>query len=393
VPLTITGNVFFPAINSFGDSWSCNFGQRAFAYTAPSGFKALNTANLPAPLVTKPNTVMDVLTWSGNNASPRSFSGLNFSPDFVWIKCRSDAAGHALYDTVRGVGNSLESNITGAEVNNSQFGYLSAFNSDGFTALIGTYPGYEFGAINMTGRTFVGWTWDAGTSTVSNTQGSITGGAQVRANPTAGFSVVTYTGNGTGGATVGHGLGVAPSFIIHKCRSVATNWFVYHSSAGNGAFEGLNTTAAYNSGSGAFGSTAPTSTVLTTGGDTNTNGRTYVDYCFAPVVGYSNFGSYTGNGSADGPFVYTGFRPRYLCIKSSSFSDQWLVLDAARNAYNVVNLHLHPNLANNESSLDWLDFTANGFKIRTTYSTVNQSSGSFIYFAFAESPFQYARAR
>jgi hypothetical protein len=145
----------------------------------------------------------------------------------------------------------------------------------------------------------------------------------------------------------------------------------------------------------AFNPANNTSSVFGIGNEVTTNesSGTYVAYCFAPVDGYSSFGSYTGNGSADGPFVYTGMRPRYLCIKSTSFSDQWIVFDAARNTSNVVNLHLHPNLSNNEASLDWLDFTSNGFKIRTNYSTVNQSSGSFIYFAFAESPFQYARAR
>jgi len=370
-----------------------NFGQRAFAYTNNrTGFKALCTQNLPATLVTKSNTVMDVALYTGNGAA-NTITGLAFSPDLVWMKVRSTAYNHTLIDSVRGATKTLSSSMTVQEYTEPTG--PTAFTADGWS-MSGdvTYVG----SVNASGQTYVGWAWDAGTSTVSNTQGSIT--SQVRANATAGFSVVAFnSGSGAPTAyTVGHGLNVAPQFIIAKSRtSAAYNWSVYHTSIATttNKYLSINTTAAtQDNGTSIWGAAQPTSTVFgITSGNAVVANTDCIAYCFAPVVGYSSFGSYTGNGSSDGPFVYTGFRPRYLCIKSSSFSDQWLVLDAARNAYNVVNLHLHPNLANNESSFDWLDFTANGFKIRTTYSTVNQSSGSFIYFAFAESPFNYARAR
>jgi len=379
---SIPSDTYFPYVATY-NTIHCNFGQRPFAYTAPSGFKALCDTNLGAPVVAKPNTLMDVVLYTGNG-STQTISGLNFSPDLVWIKNRAAVSAHRLLDTIRGATKDLYSNQTDSEQTDANS--LTAFTSNGFS--VGSS-----GGVNGNGNGIVAWAWNAGgTTDPSNTAGSIT--SQVRANASAGFSVVTYTGLGAGNYTVGHGLGVAPSLIICKTRALAIQWVVYHASLGANAFLGLNTTDASISSTGYWGS-GVTSTVFGlqsnyAGGNNNGN---IVAYCFAPVVGYSSFGSYTGNGSSDGPFVYTGFRPRYLCIKSSSFSDQWLVLDAARNTYNVVNLHLHPNLANNESSLDWLDFTANGFKIRTTYSTANQSSGSFIYFAFAENPFQYARAR
>jgi len=342
---------------------------------------------------------MDVLTWSGNNASPRSFSGLNFSPDFVWIKCKSDAAGHALYDTVRGVGNSLESNITGAEVNNSQFGYLSAFNSDGFTALTGTYPGYEFGAINMTGRTYVGWCWDAGTSTVSNTQGSIT--SQVRANATAGLSVVSFTGNGVQGATIGHGCGTAPEFIILKKRTGVADWEIYHSALGAGKGIEFTTGAAFTSN--AYWPSTPTSSVISLGNNSgiNASGADFIVYAFSPVVGYSNFGSYVGNGLADGPFVYTGFRPKWVMIKplysydgggSTVASTAWYIYDSVRGTYNANGAILGANNAYaEENNATDIDFLSNGFKLRNTRA-INTTSGA-IYAAFAEMPFNYSRAR
>jgi len=380
---------FLPFIEHGSGSGSAsavaNFGQRPFAYTAPSGFKALCTANLPAPVVTKANEVMDVALYTGNG-STQTISGLGFSPDLVWIKTRNVGYYHVLYDIIRGTGTdkALYSNTTDAEGVDTTLQNLTAFNSDGFS--LGTTSGTNI--LNNSSNTRVAWCWDAGSSTVTNTQGSIT--SQVRANASAGFSVITWTGQ-TAAGSIGHGLGVAPSLIICKARSNAQSWGVYHKDVGINNYLLLDSTGASTAYSGIWGSSAPTSTVFGVPGNVglnNNNGWTYVAYCFAPVAGYSLMGSYVGNGSAsDGPFVYTGMRPRYLCIKSSSFADQWIVFDAARNGSNVVNLHLHPNLANNESSLDWLDFTSNGFKIRTNYATVNQSGGSFIYFAFAESPF------
>jgi hypothetical protein len=384
---------------------SANFGQRAFAYTAPSGFKALCTQNLPASLVTKSNTVMDVALWTGNNSSPRSITGLEFNPDFVWIKERSAASYyHRLFDAVRGTSNSLY--LPGTEAENtysSGYANVSSFDSSGFT-LTNTNGG------NNSGVTYVGWAWDAGTSTTTINANAYSAGvpsitSQVRANASAGFSIVTWTGDGVGGRTVGHGLGVAPAFVVIKQRIAGPgtdlyNWNSYHAALGATQFIALNTTGSASTAP-LFNDTAPTSTVFSLGSSTsnyqnvnNASGVTYVAYCWAPLVGYSNFGSYTGNGSADGPFVFTGFRPRFLLYKSSSLATYWVIYDAVRDTYNGVNKELYPNdsLAEGVVPRD-IDFLSNGFKIRNTGSTDNTSSATYIYAAFAEMPFNYSRAR
>jgi hypothetical protein len=398
--LTNNGNLAF-AVGSqdntgspFSLSGSLNFGQRAFAYTAPSGFKALCTQNLPAPLVTKSNTVMDVALYTGNGGT-QTISGLGFSPDLVWIKSRSNSGyQHVLQDVVRGAGKSLFSSLTSAEIGNAG-DLVGAFNSDGFS-LNNNYNGGTAPETNGSGSTYVGWAWDAGTSTVSNTQGSIT--SQVRANATAGFSVVTYTAPSSGAFTVGHGLGVSPSFYITKSRSNAYSWGTYHASIGNTGRLDLNTTnAVTTSQNAAWNNTSPTSTVFSVGSDWAGSGITYVAYCFAPVVGYSNFGSYTGNGSTDGPFVYTGMRPRWILIKWTTGSNAWIIIDTARDPYNVSNKNLNPNdssAENTASSGAWLDHLSNGFKIRNgTDSVINSNGATYIYAAFAEMPFNYSRAR
>jgi Concanavalin A-like lectin/glucanases superfamily/SPRY domain len=360
-----------------------NFGQRAFAYTAPSGFKALCTQNLPAPLVAKSNTVMDVVLYTGNG-SAQTISGLGFSPDLVWIKSRSSGAlEHNLVDTVRGTNAYLYSNSTRAEQTIST--NLTAFNSDGFSLGTG-------GDVNTNSATFVGWAWDAGTSTVSNTAGSIT--SQVRANATAGFSVITWTGNATLNATIGHGLGVAPLIVIIKNRSTTTDWLVYTSLIdGTADFLKLNTTAAKAN----LTSNVATSSLysLDNGSDTNGSGNSMVAYAFAPVVGYSSFGSYTGNGSADGPFVYTGFRPKWVMIKGSSFAgESWFIWDTSRNTYNQMGARLLANEALAENSDQVFgDILSNGFKLRNAWGGINTSSATYIYAAFAEMPFNYSRAR
>jgi hypothetical protein len=367
-------------------SGSINFGQRAFAYTAPSGFKALNTANLPAPLVTKPSTVFDTTLYTGNNTA-RSITGLGFSPDFVWIKGRSGATDHALYDIVRGAQADLVSNSTAAETTQSTG--LTAFNSDGFS--IGTLA-----KLNTNSATYAGWCWDAGSSTVTNTVGSIS--SQVRANATAVFSIVTYTGNGSAGATIGHGLGVAPHFVIARNRDSAQNWQVYHKNLTSAAYYlMLNSTLGESNNVAVWNNTAPSATVVTLGapsaGGLNVSGQKAVAYCFAPVAGYSSFGSYTGNGSTDGPFVYLGFRPALVIVKMSSSTGNWTMLDTKREGYNVDNDPLFPNLSNAEGTTDLIDITSNGFKVRTTDATFNTNAGTYVYAAWAESPFQYSRAR
>lgn len=376
-----------------------NFGQRPFAYTPPTGFKALNTQNLPAPTILKGNQYFDVTLWSGNNTSPRTLTNSSaMQPDLVWLKKRG-ADNHKLYDSIRGAGNNteLESNTTVAEggSNSDVYGYLSAFTSAGFTVSGGTDPTFPNGLVNGSGENYVAWQWKANGSAVTNTSGSIT--SQVNAGTSQGFSVVTYTGTGAN-ATVGHGLGVAPRFIIVKRRNSGQNWFV-----GSGAFpswsyalEGLNTTAAANSGATAvWNATAPTSSVFSIGADLSASGGTYVAYCFSEVAGFSKFGSYTGNGSADGPFIFTGFRPRYVMIKRTDSTGDWFVFDTARNTVNTMSSFLRPNWSDAEATNTnhSIDLLSNGFKSRAVDSGVNASGGTFIYMAFSESPFKNSLAR
>jgi hypothetical protein len=383
-------------------AFTSNWGARPFAYTAPSGFKALCTANLPAPTIVKPSTVFDTKLYT-SNAGTLTVSGLGFSPDFAWLKSRGTAVAHALYDTVRGAGYALSSNLTDAEKYTTD-GFVS-FNSDGFT--LGANVNSPQPDINYTNNIArVAWCWDAGSSTVTNTAGSIS--SQVRANPSAGFSVVTYTGTG-GTATVGHGLGIAPSFILIKERSPNTdNWNVYHSSIGASAWLQLNLTNATSTGSEMWNSTSPTSTVVTvrnpgSGGYSNRSGAAYVAYCFAPVAGYSSMGSWQNNGSNDGTFVYLGFRPKFILLKNTDNVERWYIMDSSRHTYNVPPADatkLQPNLSDAEgtglANTATIDFLSNGFKIRTTNTASGEISfgtRNYIYAAFAEAPFQYARAR
>ena len=392
-----TGTYFIGISGTGTTSASMNFGQRPFAYTAPSGFKALCDTNLPAPVVAKPNTAMDVLLWSGTGGN-RSFSSLNMSPDFVWIKQRNQAfsTGHQLYDIVRGAGSDKELNSAGTAAegagNIDQYGWLSSFDSNGFSVTAGPI-GADY--VNASGTTYVAWAWDAGTSTVTNTQGSIT--SQVRANASAGFSVVTWTGDGAVEKTVGHGLGVAPKFYIVKRRNSTSDWVSFLTNMIPGfnpqPYINLNGTAAASLAS----QPLPTSNVFYVQSVfDNINTGTYVAYCFAPVVGYSSMGSYVGNGSADGPFVYTGFRPRWIMVKCVDSAQNWFMLDTARNTYNAVNSYLMANSSSaedaNNSTVN-TDFTSNGFKVRATTSNLNNNAQNYVFAAFAESPLQYARAR
>jgi hypothetical protein len=399
VAVTLTGATlntkpWFPGTNVNAAASSpiiYNFGQRPFAYTAPSGFKALNTANLPAPLVTKPSTVFDTKLYTGNG-STQTISGLGFSPDLVWIKARAEATFHVLVDSVRSTGSNgslleLYSNGTNAEGDIAN--RVTSLTSDGFTLGSDANTG-----VNKNNITHVAWTWDAGSSTVTNTQGSIS--SQVRANASAGFSVITYPGNGSSGATIGHGLGAVPQLLLFKNRSSSADWFIYHQALGNTTVL-LFTTSAQITGRGDFlNSTTPSSTLITLGNTlaVNNNSNNYVCYAFAPVSGYSSFGSYVGNGSSDGVFVYTGMRPRYVLFKRTSSTGFWMIYDAARSTYNAVVNDLNADTSDAESAGGGpVDFLSNGFKLRNTSIYWNASGSTYIYAAFAEHPFQYARAR
>jgi hypothetical protein len=373
--------------------FNANFGQRPFAYTAPSGFKALCTQNLPTPTIgattaTQAGKYFNAVTYTGTGSS-LGVTGVGFQPDWVWVKGRSGATDHGLYDAVRGVQKQLESNGTGAETTETTG--ITAFDSDGFTT-------GALAQLNTSSATYVAWNWKANGSGSSNTAGSIT--STVSASTTSGFSVVTYTGTGAN-ATVGHGLGVAPSMIIVKSRTGSPDvptWRVYHASVGATKYLELNSTGSATT-YGDWNNTAPTSTVFSVGAPAftpnNQNGINYVAYCFAPVAGYSAFGSYTGNGSADGPFVFTGFRPAYVMIKNTTLASAWIVYDNKRNTANVETNYLLPNSSGAEATLSSLvlDFTSNGFKIRGDQATINTSNNNYIFACFAESPFKYSLAR
>jgi len=332
-------------------------------------------------------TVMAATTYTGTGATQvisNAVNGVSMQPDFVWLKSRSNSRDHRLMDTVRGINNVLQSNLTSAEFAGSA---LSSINSSGFT--LNTTDNQ-----NVASETYVGWQWKAGGTAVSNTAGSIT--SSVSPNTTAGFSVVTYTGNLTAGQSVGHGLGVALSMIIVKARSNAIYpWDVYHGSLAANQYLELNATTGVQTSANIWANTAPTSTVFSIGADlgTNKSGDTYVAYCFAPVAGYSAFGSYTGNGSADGPFVYLGFRPKFIMFKRTDSANVWSILDSTRDTYNVTNLSLYPNNSIAEETGKNVDFLSNGFKQRQTDGGWNASGGTYIYAAFAENPFKYANAR
>ena len=374
----------------YQDTLNANFGQRPFAYTPPTGFVALNTYNLPTSTILKGNTVMDATTYTSNGGVQTVTNTAGFKLDFLLTKPRSNTGSWVATDSVRGVALGLNTNNTNAEFTDAN--YVTAFNSNGFSLGSTNWPN---------GYTMVGYQWQAGQgSTSSNTNGTIT--STVSVNASAGFSVVTYTGTGAV-ATVGHGLGVAPSLIITKARNNTYNWAVYHSAVqstpANSAnyYLYLNTTDAAAYAIAAWNGTTPSSSVFSVanGNSTNGSGATLVAYCWTPIAGFSAFGSYTGNGSADGPFVYTGFRPKFIMIKRSDTAGNfWRVWDSTRATYNAGLPVLYPNVSDVEDSVtDVYDLVSNGFKLRTSAAGTNASSSTYIYMAFAESPFRNSLAR
>ena len=370
------------------DRGDVNFGQRAFSYTAPTGYKALCTQNLSTATIDNGANYIAASLYTGTGATQtvsNAVNSISFQPDLVWIKSRSAATEHKWTDSVRGTTKALVSNSAAAETTDSTG--LTAFGSSGFT--VGANTTY-----NNSGATYVGWQWKASGSTVSNTAGSIT--STVSANTTAGFSVVTYTGT-IANATVGHGLGVAPSMIIARNRANIVNWVVYHSSLTSASYYlTLDESNAQISNSIFWQGVAPTSTVFSLGANSSSNGSSSnIAYCFAAIAGYSAFGSYTGNGSTDGPFIYTGFRPRWVLVKRIDGDSYWQVLDTSRSPYNLAGQDLFVNLTFVEATIadgvNQMDIVSNGFKFRN--ANCNGSGLSYIYAAFAENPFNISRAR
>jgi hypothetical protein len=361
---------WFPAVAKYstGGSYAINFGQRPFAYTAPTGFKALCTTNLTTPTIKKPSSYFDTVTYTGTGAT-QTISVPGFTPDLVWIKSRGAATNHRVYDTTRGT-NYLVTNSTAAEVGSGTF----AFSGNGF--IVSTDSD-----INSNGTQYVSWAWDEA--------------------PIAGMDVVSFASpSGTTQSTVGHNLGVAPKMIIAKNRDTgANNWAVFHSSVCDttSKFLQLNTTAALQTFATVWGASLPTSSVFgVTGGGVAASGVNCIAYLFAEVEGFSKFGSYTGNGLADGPFVWCGFRPRWVLYKRTDAIATWNLLDTSRDFFNASNNYLTPNSNAAEASggaTDLLDIVSNGFKARGSGGSTNASGGTYIFAAFAEAPFKYARAR
>tara|TARA_B100001939_G_scaffold277276_1_gene245587 strand:- start:907 stop:3819 length:2913 start_codon:yes stop_codon:yes gene_type:complete len=386
---------FTPAVTTSGSTGGTvehtfNFGSKPFAYNAPSGFKALCTTNLPTPTVPDGSLYFDTKLYTGSGTSylnSQTISGLSFSPDFLWIKCRSNTSDHHLANTVNGINKNLESNNTAANQTNNANGYISATTSDGFTVVYGGGNGLQ---TNDNSKTYAAWAWKAASSTASNTDGSIT--SSVRANPTAGFSIVAWTSSSSV-STVGHGLNAAPHFIITKNRSTTNAWWSYHSSLGNTKAIRLDSTDTPSTMSSTWNNTSPTSSVFTVGGEFG-NGNNMIAYCISPVAGYSAVGSYEGNGVNDGPFSWTGFAPAFVMFRRYDGAGDWIIFDNKRNTYprNFREKVLYPNKTTAEETSangDTMLFLSNGFKINNVnYAYWNQSGADYLWVAFAENPFQ-----
>jgi hypothetical protein len=343
--------------------------------------------------IDKPTDYFNTKTYTGTATSSgdtQAVTGVGFQPDWVWIKNRDGAYQHVLYDVIRGVNKEVRSSQNIAEVDSGTNGYLSAFDSDGFTTTRGTNTGNH---VNVSGTGFVSWNWLAGGTASSNTDGSIT--SSVSANIDAGFSIGTFTGNATAGSTIGHGLNATPAWIICRTISAAKDWCVYHhknTSAPETEVLILNSTAATLDTNDRWNDTAPTSSVFTIGDSSqlNTNGGTSLFYAFAEKKGYSKFGSYEGNNSANGSFIYTGFSVSWVMIKNIDTSGTaWVIQDSKRSGSsggNPANKRIRANASNAEETDSPVDLLSNGFKIRSTGSFTSDAN-TYIYMAFAESPF------
>ena len=356
--------------------YAVNFGQRPFAYTPPTGFKALNTQNLPDSTIKKGNQYFNAVTWTGDGVDGRTITGVGFNPDLVWAKGRSNTGAHVLADAVRGTNANLYTNLTDAETNpttGASGGGIGSVTTDGFVLEQGST---NMDLVNTSSRTYVAWQW--------------------KESATAGFDIVTFTNPSSGSSSFAHNLGVKPSMIIVKSRSNTSNWTTMHKSLGTNMADNwinLESTAAKQTSTNIWGG-EPTSSVFFCGTGIQVAGATMVAYLFAEVAGFSRFGSYTGNGSTDGPFVYCGFRPAFIMAKDASVTNSWVMYDLRRDPYNVSQNYLIPNSSGAEGVSTSLDITANGFKIRTTGPGALNTSGSTVIFAaFAENPFKNSLAR
>tara|TARA_Y100001937_G_scaffold86771_1_gene117379 strand:+ start:345 stop:2774 length:2430 start_codon:yes stop_codon:yes gene_type:complete len=380
----------FPMAGSYGSNRYViiNFGQQEFSYTPPTGYASLsghNRATANAAGVVNPQRHFETILYTGNNTSAaRTIDDLEFAPDLVWQKRRNGTNWQTWHDTVRGATKTLYSNSNSQEATNNQYGYISSFNKDGFTWSPGSTNNSDG---NESSGTFVSWCWRAGGAAVSNSDGSIT--TSISANQEAGFSIVTYTGTGSA-ATIGHGLGKAPKVVLTKLRDTTTqDWFFMPGeiTSDRGKYIKFNAQDAIASDTNVYPNTATTSTVYSIGTDNavNGSGSKYVSYCWSEIPGYSKFGTYTGNGSSDGPFVHLGFKPAWFLVRGTH-GDIWYVYDNKRNTFNVVDKELNPNRDQTEATFTTVDFLSNGFKIRTSNSSFNYNNYTYMYMTFAERP-------
>ena len=327
--------------------------------------------------IDKSSLHFNTVQWTGN-ASTNAITGVGFRPDWIWGKSHTSGYSHQLYDVVRGATYSLKTNGTTAQETLSTG--LTSFDSDGFTLGSNTN-------INASGHTVTGWNWKAGNSQgSSNTDGSINT-TYTSVNTTAGFSISTYTGTGSN-ATIGHGLGAVPSVVIVKRYATQGDWIGYFKALGNTKNARFNTTDAADTNSTVWNSTTPTSSVFSVGtfGETNSSGGTFVAYCFAEKTGFSKFGSYTGNGNADGAFIYTGFKPAWIMQKRTDAANNWNIYDVKRNTFNIVDKYLYADDNSAEITTSAIDVVSNGFKCRNSSTFLNTSGGTYIYMAFAKAP-------
>jgi len=325
--------------------------------------------------INKPTDYFNTITYTGDAQANTSRSA-GFAPGLIWIKQRNGAGNHRLLDSVRGANKLLYSTGSNAEDTSPM---ISAITSTGYTT-----SSTDSGNVNGSGETYVNWFWKANGTGSANTDGSIS--STVSANTTSGFSIVSYTGTGSS-ATVGHGLGASPNIIINKKRSGGQNWNFQNSMRGYNEYLGLNTVETSQSTGGAIISSVSSTTFTCDGnGNANESGATYIAYCFAEKTGYSKFGSYTGNGNADGPFIYTGFKPAFILQKRTDATSNWHIFDIKRETYNSMNKYLLPNDSGAESTAGSWDFLSNGFKVRSADNWQNASNGTYIYMCFAEAP-------
>jgi len=335
----------------------------------------------------QPNDFFSTKLYTGNGTAIGSggnaITGVGFQPDFTWMKQRNSTNNHNLQNSAVGATKYVNSDRNIAQVTNAES--LTTWGADGFT--LG-----NLADVNGSGNTFVSWNWKAGTTTGIDTTGSTITPSAYSFNATSGFSIIAYTGNATSGATLPHGLGVAPKMIMVKALDATENWRVYHAdvdASPQDKYMILDTTAAVADATWAWNDTAPTSTLfsLGSGGSVNGSGNTFIAYCFADVKGFSKFGSYTGNGNTDGPFVYTGFRPAFILMKRTDSTGNWTIWDSKREGYNSTNDEIYANTTAAEGTGNvYVDLVSNGFKWLVTDGMVNADGGNYIYAAFAEFP-------